>query len=654
MSFRSLAAGVCLAILLRFAAHGQTPQAPQTPRATLSISCEDDCAWTVDGDQHGVLKKGEEAHVKVLFGAHRIEATSSDGRHWERTVEIKQPNEEHIWISFASGPSPVESGPRVAVPAEKIVLSDESAGGIPTFYSQGRQVIVEAEVWNHVDKKHAGDASWIPYGSLEGLPDGGAALTEILKRMPPPARGLTAKDFHVFDNGAEQSINYFKEADFAAIGPTRQWVLYPTTYGVWGILQPGGPGIGGLPSATYQIGYVPPPPQPGECHTIQLVSENHYVLLNRKQYCALKNSDAAMMLQKKLEAGMQSFANSTAQGLIKVAANAFTFWSSGVLTLLTAASSNTPPASGFMYVVEVHDSKAPATIQIATEFTLPKPVWDYPCRKNNPAVHVLGILYGTSGKLSGQFADTFKCQMVTTPMTEDLKKIPGVTVTIPSRFNTQIQLRPGDYELRVVVSDGKQFGRARVPLRVEPLDTQSLAISDVALNSILRDASWIARDATSVTPAPLVPSPLVSNSIPAAPVPGVPPASENVQFLPVPDAQLYKNNPLSVYFEIYEPVLDAADTAIYYRMRITNLNTGATIMDTEPISAADFVVPGNEVVPVGLKLNTDKLAPGSYRLEIQASDSAGRQSAWRQSMFAINGGTNGSKSETVGGGCRSK
>ena len=58
-------------------------------------------------------------------------------------------------------------------------------------------------------------------------------------------------------------------------------------------------------------------------------------------------------------------------------------------------------------------------------------------------------------------------------------------------------------------------------------------------------------------------------------------------------------------------------------------------MNTEPMSAADWIVPGNPVIPIGLKIATEKLQKGSYRLEIQASDSAGRQTEWRQTNFTI-------------------
>lgn len=496
--------------------------------------------------------------------------------------------------------------------------------GIPTFYAHSRQVIVEAEVWNPVDKKNPGDASWIPQGSLDGLPDGGAGLREILKGMPPPARGLTARDLHVFDNGVEQEINYFKEAAFPAFSSaSAPWRFVPTAHGIWGTPW----GYGGIshgPSAAYLIGYVPSALQTGECHSIRIVAPNHYVQINRNQYCTATNSrEGATLLETKLEARMQGFANSTAPGVIKVSARALVFWSSGVLSL--ARQAGLPgaeaglPGTDFTYVVEVHDSQAPATVQIATEFALPYPVWKYPCHKNS-AVHVLGMVYKTNGHLEGQFGDTFRCDTWTSnPKADPLKKF-IVGSYIPSLFDTQLELRPGEYEVRVVVSDGNNFGGVRVPFRVEPLSADELAVSDIVSNSILRDSSWVVRDATSLTPAPIIPAPLVS---------------KNVQFLPVAGAQLGKRSPLSVYFEIYEPLLETQATAVSFRVKVTDLKTSSLVMDTEPMSAADWVVPGNAVIPIGLKLATEKLDAGSYRLEIQASDSAGRQTEWRQTTFVI-------------------
>lgn len=375
--------------------------------------------------------------------------------------------------------------------------------------------------------------------------------------------------------------------------------------------------------ATYLIGYIPPALQSGECRAVQIVVPNHYVQVSRKQYCAVKHSDAATAMDPKLEAQMRSFANSTRRGAIEVSTRAFAFWSSGVLSLATQRPSTEAapvlPATDFTYVVEVHDSKAPATVQIATDFGSPGKLWNYPCSKN-AAIHILGTVYASSGGLEGQFDDTWGCSaMRDSPAIQPIKNLFD-TVLVPTLFDTQVELRPGDYELRVIVSDGKKFGRARAHFAVEPLDANGLTVSDLALNSILRDASWVVRDATRVTPDPLVPAPLIS---------------KNLQFVPTPDAQIGKQKPLSVYFEIYEPLLEANKVDVSYSLRLTDLKTGSLVMNAGPMSTADWVVPRNAVIPIGLRLAIDKLPKGSYRLEIQATDSAGRESAWRQATFTV-------------------
>ena len=78
------------------------------------------------------------------------------------------------------------------------------------------------------------------------------------------------------------------------------------------------------------------------------------------------------------------------------------------------------------------------------------------------------------------------------------------TARIPTRFDTQVDLLPGDYKLSVTVTDGTSVGRAEIPLHVQDFDGRKLAISDIALAGIIRDASWVARDAASVFPAPII------------------------------------------------------------------------------------------------------------------------------------------------------
>lgn len=156
---------------------------------------------------------------------------------------------------------------------------------------------------------------------------------------------------------------------------------------------------------------------------------------------------------------------------------------------------------------------------------------------------------------------------------------------------------------------------------MDPIDSHAFTISDIALNGILRDASLLVEEASFVLPAPPLPTPLVS---------------KGVQFIPAADAKLKKKSSSSpLYFEIYEPLLADRSVEVYFRLRITDLKTGSLVVNAEPRSAAQYVIPGNVVIPIALKVDTDKLRRGWYEIGIQASDSTGRETEWRTAKFEI-------------------
>ncbi len=411
----------------------------------------------------------------------------------------------------------------------------------------------------------------------------------------------------------------------------QQWFFLPHIRGTWGVFFTD-PLSFAAPTTTYIIGYVPPLLQSGDCHTIRVVAGDNDVVLNRDQYCNTEEAETATVEGKKLAAKMENFVKSASHGSIKVSSQPFVFWSSLVLSpmgdkpKIGTDSASASSLANYTYVVVVHDSRAPATVQIATEYDLGAQLWDYPCPRN-AAIYVFGVVYDTNREVVAQFGDSYPCRS----KSQDnyyrintgykLEGEPGRQwVAIPSRFNTQVELHPGNYDVHVVVSDGHKFGQARMPLRVEAIDSQALTVSGLALNGILRDASWILRDAGVVSPAPLVPAPLVS---------------KHAQFIPVPDAQLPKKSSLPLYFEIYEPLLADRSAEVYFRMRITDLEDGTLVVDAGPTSAAQCVIPGNVVIPIALNVDTEKLQSGEYKIEIQASDSAGRATEWRMAKFEI-------------------
>src|SRR5262249_839029 len=114
-----------------------------------------------------------------------------------------------LLVSFA-----VFAQERHASPAAATQADDQPAG-IPKFYAQSRQMLIAATVRD----PNKIDASWIPKitGKKEDKP------TENFFTIHPSVLGLHASSFHVFDNGIEQPINYFKEVDFPGANQSNEW-----------------------------------------------------------------------------------------------------------------------------------------------------------------------------------------------------------------------------------------------------------------------------------------------------------------------------------------------------------------------------------------------------------------------------------------------
>jgi len=63
--------------------------------------------------------------------------------------------------------------------------------------------------------------------------------------------------------------------------------------------------------------------------------------------------------------------------------------------------------------------------------------------------------------------------------------------------------------------------------------------------------------------------------------------------------------------------------------------TNNKIFSTGAVRADDFIHKGNPVIPFGLKVKVDDLKPGSYRLVMQAVDSAQNHAPDRTVDFDI-------------------
>jgi len=415
--------------------------------------------------------------------------------------------------------------------------------------------------------------------------------------------GLSAKDFHVFEDGMEQRIQNVsvKRLSFwgvldnvsghfeSSCSPRGIWSnpdLWPQTHITYD----------DQPAHVYLVSYVPPPSPEGSCHRIQVkVNSDHASVSARDQYCNIKHAPSDRLNGTKLAIQMEDFANSAQDGMFPVSVQVgFFFVKSGANRLAIAVEF---PASALKRVW--HGGKLKATIA------------------------VLGLVYDENRSVVARFSDSdchtssYSIPRTMTPLSQVALGKEYNYIAIPDRYETQIDLPAGDYDLKLVVTDGKKFGRAKVPLSVEKYDWQSLAMSSVILCKRFHK----------------VPG---SSEQEARPPEYVPLALNGLEFTPAGDTRFSKGDRLMTYFEVYEPLVGGiAATKLQLQIKITDAKTGELREETGLLPAETRTASGNLVIPMEAEVAFDRLRPGSYRLEIQASDSAGNKTSWRAASFTV-------------------
>jgi hypothetical protein len=98
---------------------------------------------------------------------------------------------------------------------------------------------------------------------------------------------------------------------------------------------------------------------------------------------------------------------------------------------------------------------------------------------------------------------------------------------------------------------------------------------------------------------------------------------------------VHKADRLMTYFEVYEPLPAAGEAKVQFQIRMIDAKTGQVQLNSGSRSADPYARPGNPIIPIGWEIPIDKLANGAYRVEVQASDSTGKQTGWRTASFTV-------------------
>jgi hypothetical protein len=404
--------------------------------------------------------------------------------------------------------------------------------------------------------------------------------------------GLSAADFHVFEDGKEQRVERVTPKDVAMFGDDSApgiGPIYESSHGYIpalekAVLAPVWP--------AYLVAYAQPPSLDGSCHKVKItVGRADSVVYARAEYCNTTHAPNDSLNGTKLGNQLLNDLDSARDGRLTFLATVF----------------------------------SPLRIE-ATNFTdivleAPEKPRLLPDCDRVPEIGVLGLVYAADGNIAARFSgltlgdSSQRGQSWFSPLPTRY----SCTISGAGIFHARVDLPAGEYKLRAVIRDGDHVGKTEITITVDPLDATQLAISSVVLSRKYRQVPDAARDNLAVSAGRYVPL-----------------VSKGWEIIPTADTTFKQVEFLTFYVEVYSPDQPTSeDRTIRLHMRIADERTGRVVKELRPLDAAAYRKPAEPVIPIGGGVDISGLAKGSYRLELQATDSSGQSTMWRSVTFGI-------------------
>jgi hypothetical protein len=341
--------------------------------------------------------------------------------------------------------------------------------------------------------------------------------------------------------------------------------------------------IGREQSEFYILGYVPPESREGSCHTLK-VKLNHggMNVRSRSGYCNARtvNPLEGKPLEKQLE--------------------------------LHAAGANMGSIHGALQAPYFYTAPNVARVNLAMEIPPESLNFNKDKGKYHANVNILGIAYKSDGSVGARFSDAVNLDLEKDEWKEFTK--------VPYRYQNQFDAAPGTYKLTVVLSGGGDtFGKFEAPLQIDAYDGQHFSLGGVALTNSATRISDIPSGLDSV---------LLEDRTPLV--------VKGMQIVPSASNRFKRTDNVILYTEIYEPGLTSATPPrVGFAYHIYERASNRDVFFSGLAPADDFIQKGNPVIPGGLLVKVKDLTPGSYRLVVQAVDSANNQAPNRSVDFDI-------------------
>ncbi|MGB8323878.1 MAG: VWA domain-containing protein [Candidatus Acidiferrum sp.] len=333
----------------------------------------------------------------------------------------------------------------------------------------------------------------------------------------------------------------------------------------------------------YLLGYVPQSTPEGSCHFIKVkLNKGGMEVRARSGYC---NVHATNPLDgRPIEKQMEAQASGSQAGAIH----------------------------GTMQAPYFYSGPNVARVNLTMEIPGDSLIFNKDKGKYHASVNVLGIAYKPDGSVGARFNDTLNI---------DFEKDEWKAFTkLPYHYQNQFDAAPGTYKLDVVLSSGgDSFGKFETPLRIDEFDGNKFTVGGVLLSTNLQRIDQISTDVDVA---------LLEDRTPLI--------LKGMQITPAATYRFHKADNLVLYSELYEPLLkndNPPKVAAAYR--IFEKATNKEVFYTGPVPMNDFIQKGSPIVPFGLKVQIQDLAPGNYRLVLLAADGANNHAPQREVEFVL-------------------
>jgi VWFA-related protein len=341
--------------------------------------------------------------------------------------------------------------------------------------------------------------------------------------------------------------------------------------------------IGKEQNEFYILGYVPPETPEGSCHTLKVkLGHGGMNVRSRSGYCnaRVENPLDGKPVEKQLE--------------------------------LRAAAAQPGSIHGAIQTPYFYTAPNIARVNLALEIPADSFTFNKEKGKYHANLNVLGIAYKPDGSVGARFSDTVNL---------DLEKDEWKEFNKSSyKYQNQFDAAAGTYKLTVVLSGGGDtFGKFEAPLQIDPYDGKKFTVAGVTLTNSFTRVSDIPTGLDSV---------LLEDRTPLV--------VQGLQIVPSATNRFKRTDNVIMYTEIYDPLLTSANPPrVGFGYHIYERASNKEVMSTGVIAADTFIQKGNPVIPSGLAVKVKDLQPGSYRLVLQAVDTADNHSPDRSVDFDV-------------------